>query len=407
MRPQILVAVALVAGSTAARAESPLVAVPPFAGPADAARACHAAVIDAVQIGQRVVALERINQAAALSDSDATDPQIASRLAELTGADGFIIGRVAETESGFALTLLARELDGDEPPSAMIVSFESDEPSAGDKERILKFALGAIRPDDDLGEEDGEDDDGDGEATEPLAPSWMAVSAAVGLGASARRLSFRAEPGLPGTPSLAGNPSAGVRLEAEAATRETPGIALGGSYQRTVGARITSSEGFQLPIAQSQWNVAARGRLRFRGLELEPSVGYGEVGYRLQVRPAGVLVPDASYGYLEVGADARYASGPAAVFAGGRYLHPVTIRGITDPMTFGDASARGLEVTGGFAFRASERLWIRVTGRYTRFALAFDGTGLMTMGLDDDPEMDVFGAIDAFAGGDAAVVFTL
>jgi hypothetical protein len=231
--------------------------------------------------------------------------------------------------------------------------------------------------------------------------------AAAGVTATSRRLGFSQEPGLTDS-SLVTNPSPGLRVEAEAATVAEPGVGLAVSYERSMGAHVAlgGPDQVELPVAQKQWGFDLRGRMRLHKRWVPMvSVGYSELSYEVDLRPAGLLVPDAHYAFLGIGGGVRYEVGALAAFGLARYLHTMATTGITDMNSFGPAGSYGLSGEAGVEVALTDAVLLRGGFRYQRFAFHFNGEGELAVALDDDLDQDVVGATDAYLGGFAEAAY--
>jgi hypothetical protein len=446
---RIAVVAAVMLTPASARAETSLVAVAPFTGPEAVAREARAVVVEVAGSHYRLVPLAELERARALSDTDGSEPSAALTIARLTGADAVVVGRVAVSGDSYALSLSVLRASSGESVGAVLVPLADAEmtPAARDRiARLLGNLLAWIDPrtasnaavrERPAAPAAPEAREAPAAPEPPAAPAQVtagtaapgatasvrvkraaarpeperhlpfAFEAALGLSATARRLGFTQQPGL-ASASLSSNPSPGLRFEAEAATIGEPGIALAVSIDRSIGAEVAmgGSSGIQLPLSQNQWGLALRGRMRYRKRWVPTiSLGYNEIKYEVDLRPPDLLIPDARYAYIDVGAGVRAELGAVSVFGGLRYLHAMATSGITDVMSFGAASTRGLAGDLGADLEVTKRILLRAGVRYLRFVHDFDGSGDLAVALDADLDQDVTGAIDSFLSGYAQAVF--
>ena len=445
---RIAVVAAVLLGGGEARAETSLVAVAPFTGPEAVAREARAVVVEVAGSHYRLVPPAELERARALSDTDGSEPSAALTIARLTGADAVVVGRVAVSGESYALSLSVLRASSGESVGAVLVPLADAEMTPAARDRIARL-LGNLLAWIDPGTPSRA---AVRERPAPAAPSHVAppaapqpaapepppppqvtsgasdsaapgatasvrvkravkpepeqrlpfkFEAALGLSATARRLGFSQEPGL-ASASLSSNPAPGLRFEAEAATIGEPGIALAVFIDRSIGAEVAmgGSSGIQLPLSQNQWGLALRGRMRYRKRWVPTiSLGYNEIKYEVDLRPPDLLIPDARYAFLDIGAGVRAELGAVSLFGGARYLHAMATSGITDVMSFGAASTRGLAGDLGADLEVTRRILLRAGVRYLRFAHAFDGSGDLAVALDGDVDQDVSGAIDSFVSG--------
>jgi opacity protein-like surface antigen len=417
-----------------ARAGTSRVAVAPFAGPDVLASEARAVVVELVGNHHQLVPAAELEHARAFTESDGSEPNAALTVARLTGADAVVVGRVGFSGESYALSLSVLRVRTGESAGAVLVPLVDSEvtPAARDRiELLLGSLLSWVDP---SGTPPGQTaapskpavTGGVGERArvatierpKPVAkaaakkpkekPFPITFQAAAGLTATARRLGFSQEAALAADASLSSNPSPGLRVDAEAATLGEPGVALGVSIERSIGAdvKLGGSEGVELPLTQTMWSIGLRGRTRFRDRWVPTfGIGYSELTYDIGVRPPGLLVPNARYAFLDGNAGVKLELGAVSVLATGRYIHTLATTGITDQTSFGAASSRGLAGEGGVEFAVAEAILIRAGVRYLRFVFDFDGTGDLAVALDGDIDQDVVGAVDAYVGGYGQVVY--
>jgi len=421
--PTMLAALLLTAGS--AQAGSRRVAVAPFGGPELVASEVHAVVVELVGDRYELVPAAELEQARAVAESDGSEPDAALTVARLTGADAAIVGRVAPSGEAYSLSLSVLRARTGETAGAVLVPLGATGVTEASRDRIGALLGDLLAWIDPQGSPPGEalarEKPAAAAPSAPAArteakvakkaapprkpPLPIAFQAAVGLSAMARRFGVSQEPGLAVDPSLDSNPSPGIRLEAEAATIGEPGVALVVAIDRSIGAKA-SMGGVELPITQMQWSGALRGRMRVRKRWVPMvSLGYSELSHEVGLGTPGLLVPNARYAFLDIGGGTRYEIGSVALFGLARYLHTLATSGVTDPQAFGAASSKGLAAEGGVEVEVAEAILVRAGFRYLRFSLDFDGSGDLAVALDQDPEQDVIGAVDAFVGGYGEVVY--
>jgi opacity protein-like surface antigen len=423
----IVFAVILVAAPTA-RAETRIIAVAPFAGPEEVATEARAVVVQVVGTRYRVLSTGDLEHARAFSESDNSEPSAALTVARLAGADAVVVGQVATSGDAYALSMSVLRAKNGESVGAVLVPLPSAQMTAASRGHISRMVgdllVSLDASDTPPGQTPPRDQppaaaSGDGRAVAQVRarpvvkerPRWrlpVRFEAAVGLSATARRLSFSQQQGLGGDGSLAANPAPGLHFEGEAATAGEPGLGLAVSLDRSIRGSVAlgGSQGFKLPVTQMDWGAGLRGRMRFRRRWVSTAeLGYRELKYEVAARPMQLLVPDARYSFLDAGAGLRLELGRAAVYGAASYLITLGTSGITDAASFGSASSYGLEAETGLEVEVIESIFVRLGFHYLRFVLDFDGSGDLAVGLDGDIDQDVIGAVDAYVGGTAQVVF--
>ncbi|HKE20277.1 MAG TPA: hypothetical protein VKB80_35630 [Kofleriaceae bacterium] len=423
--------VVLVAAPTA-RAATRIVAVAPFAGPEAVATEARAIVVQVVGARYQVLSTGDLEQARAFSESDNSDPSAALTVARLAGADAVVVGQVATSGDAYALSMSVLRARNGESIGAVLVPLPSGEMTAASRGHIARMlgdllvsldatdtAAPGQTPASGQGPAGAAGATGDARTAaqvraRPVAkqpPRWrlpLSFEAAVGLSATARRLSFSQQPGLAADASLAANPAPALHFEGEASTAGEPGLGLAVSLDRSIRGSVAfgGSQGITLPVTQMDWGAGLRGRLRYRKRWVPTAeLGYRELRYEVAARPMQLLVPDARYSFLDAGAGLRLELGRAAVYGAGHYLVTLGTSGITDATSFGPASSYGLQANAGLEVEVIESIFVRLGFQYLRFVLDFDGSGALAVNLDGDSEQDVIGASDAYIGGTAQVVF--
>ena len=432
-----IVVLAVLIAAAPARAETELIAVAPFAGPEVVASEARAVVVEVVGARYPLVPAARLEQARALAETDGSEPAAALAMARMAGADAVVVGEVAAAGEAYALSLsVLRAADG-ESVGAVLVPLATAEMTPAARARIARLLgdlLVWIEPDRthdgppgqsapepqlraeaqarvDIADRDVSTARPEAVRKQAKAPERrfpLVFAAAVGLSATARRLSFSQEAGLAGDASLSANPSPGLHVEAEASTPGEPAIGVAVSIDRSVNAGMSlgGSQGVELPVIQMEWSGALRGRIRVKKRWVPTfQLGYSEIRYEVGIRPPGLMVPDARYAFVDAGGGVRYELGRATVFGAGSYLHTIATSGITDQAAFGAAGSYGLRGEVGLEVELLERILVRVAARYMRFVLDFEGSGDLAVALDADLDQDVIGAVDAFIGATAQAVF--
>ncbi len=432
-----IVVLAVLIAAAPARAETELIAVAPFAGPEVVASEARAVVVEVVGARYPLVPAARLEQARALAETDGSEPAAALAMARMAGADAVVVGEVAAAGEAYALSLsVLRAADG-ESVGAVLVPLATAEMTPAARARIARLLgdlLVWIEPDRthdgppgqsapepqlraeaqarvDIADRDVSTARPEAVRKQAKAPERrfpLVFAAAVGLSATARRLSFSQEAGLAGDASLSANPSPGLHVEAEASTPGEPAIGVAVSIDRSVNAGMSlgGSQGVELPVTQMEWSGALRGRIRVKKRWVPTfQLGYSEIRYEVGIRPPGLMVPDARYAFVDAGGGVRYELGRATVFGAGSYLHTIATSGITDQAAFGAAGSYGLRGEVGLEVELLERILVRVAARYMRFVLDFEGSGDLAVALDADLDQDVIGAVNAFIGATAQAVF--
>jgi hypothetical protein len=150
-------------------------------------------------------------------------------------------------------------------------------------------------------------------------------------------------------------------------------------------------------------------RLRFGDDATAPvlklGVGYERFQFELDRDPlpegAVVTLPDVVYSSVDPGLDFRYpVNDSIAVTARGRLLLILDPGDLASPEQYGDTSSTlGFDVGLDVEYLATERLAVRLGARFMDVTIGFEGNGMLSNNLDDDPEtQDVNGITDYYLG---------
>lgn len=174
-----------------------------------------------------------------------------------------------------------------------------------------------------------------------------------------------------------------------------------------VGVTSKNRAGQKFETNAHSIGVGVRGRLPFRTAELGAVLGYGLHAFSLDgTSKATPDVPNASYGFLRAGLDARWTFYDPLYFGiAGAFLLAVSHGQIEDKTWFPHTSGNGVEAEFAFGWSISHMIGFEAAISLQRYFMSFDP-------LPNDPGVRdsgrvAGGAVDQYVSGRVAMVIRL
>jgi hypothetical protein len=444
----VAIAALLAAAGVAGAEEQRRVVVADFDGQGPTPKVAHEAVVKIISDFYEVLPYSKYRIARRRLNITEDSMKAVAEVARKVGADAIVEGVM----SGRELTISVREGRSGRVVDRFKVAIQSHGVSAETRERLTDELVdlidwteplhnGADEPTvDRTAIADPTDDDAPQAAPVPVEkkpppapPKWttdepvrieeksgdrrpppIQVSGSVGVAATARRLEFSHKTNLAENErplGMSGSPSAGVAFTGTFDV-DALGVSAEAIYQRSVGASVSYPVGREtkqvgITLSHMAGRLTARRKVSKR-VTLRGGAGYHQLSFAMQNRPAGLLIPDSRYGFVDFGGGARFSlrDDRLALTAELRYLYVLAAGGITDPTVYGSSRFQGFGGEAGLEIQATDSTFVRLAGTFDRIVLSFNGDGQLT-DLDESGDVDVSGAADTFIGWAVMLGFRL
>jgi len=174
-----------------------------------------------------------------------------------------------------------------------------------------------------------------------------------------------------------------------------------------VGVTSKNRAGQKFETSAHSIGVGVRGRLPFRTFELGAVLGYGVHAFSLTgTSKADPDVPNASYGFIRAGLDARFeVKDPFYISVQAAYLLALSHGQIEDATWFPHTSGDGIEGEFAIGMSISSVVGIEVGFALQRYFMSFDPLP-NDVGVRDEGRV-AGGAVDQYLSGRAAMVIRL
>lgn len=174
-----------------------------------------------------------------------------------------------------------------------------------------------------------------------------------------------------------------------------------------VGVTSKNRAGQKFETSAHSIGVGVRGRLPFRTFELGAVLGYGVHAFSLTgTSKADPDVPNASYGFIRAGLDARFeVKDPFYISLQAAYLLALSHGQISDARWFPHTSGDGVEGEVALGVSISSLVAVEVAFGLQRYFMSFDPVPNDTSVRDEGRVAG--GAVDQYVSGRAAMVIRL